>query len=186
MKLGDIVSVKIGRNLSRENDKIDLTLGSYTYEDLVKDLEGSFLDSNTLSNAGNDEDSYVGKAGDVVFSFVSSKASIVSDIREGKVLNQNFAKLIIEQDHLDRRYLCYALNESHFMKKQMAISMQGSAIPKLTPAILKKLEIRLPTIEKQRMIGNAYFVLRKRQALARRQAELEEQLYLEVLKQLDQ
>lgn len=68
----------------------------------------------------------------------------------------------------------------------MAISMQGSTVPKLTPAILKELEIKLPGIEKQRTIGNAYFFMRKSKALAKKQAELEEQLYLEVLKQLDQ
>ena len=147
-----------------------------------------FLDSQASSNSGNSnhKDGYLSSAGDVVFSFVSSKAGIVSDLNQGKIINQNFAKLIIENEHLDKHYLCYALNESSSMKKQMAISMQGSTVPKLTPAILKELEIKLPTIEKQRTIGKAYFFLRKRQALAKKQAELEEQLYLEVLKQLDQ
>lgn len=64
--------------------------------------------------------------------------------------------------------------------------MQGSTVPKLTPATLKELEIGLPSFEKQRTICKAYFILRKHQALAKNQAELKEQLYLEVLKQLDQ
>lgn len=188
MKLEDIVTVKIGRNLSRGNEKNDFTLVAYSYEDLMNDLEGLFLDSQASSFSGNSnhKDSYLSSAGDVVFSFVSSKAGIVSDLNQGKIINQNFAKLIIEHDHLDSSYLCYALNESYSMKKQMAISMQGSTVPKLTPAILKELEFNLPSIEKQRTIGKAYFFLRKRQALAKKQAELEEQLYLEVLKQLDQ
>jgi restriction endonuclease S subunit len=188
MKLGEIVTVKIGRNLSRGNEKNDLTLVAYSYEDLMNDLDGSFLDSqaSTYRENSNHKDGYLSSAGDVVFSFVSSKAGIVSDLNQGKVINQNFAKLIIERDHLDRSYLCYALNESYSMEKQMAISMQGSTVPKLTPAILKELEIKLPNIGKQRTIGKAYFYLRKRQALAKKQAELEGQLYLEVLKQLDQ
>lgn len=188
MKLEDIVTVKIGRNLSRGNEKNDLTLVSYSYEDLMNDLDGLFLDSQTSSDRGisNHKDSYLSSAGDVVFSFVSSKAGIVSDLNQGKIINQNFAKLIIEHDHLDRCYLCYALNESYSMKKQMAVSMQGSTVPKLTPAILKELEIKLPSMEKQRIIGKAYFFWRKRQALAKKQAELEEKLYLEVLKQMDQ
>lgn len=188
MKLEEIVTVKIGRNLSRGNEKNDLTLVAYAYEDLINDLDGSFLDSQAGSNSGNSnhKDGYLCSAGDVVFSFVSSKAGIVSDLNQGKIINQNFAKLIIEHDYLDRRYLCYALNESSSMKKQMAISMQGSTVPKLTPAILKELQIKLPSMEKQRIIGKAYFFLRKRQALAKKQMELEEQLYLEVLKQLDQ
>lgn len=87
-------------------------------------------------------------AGDVVFSFVSSKAGIVSELNEGKIINQNFAKLIIEHDHMDSSYLCYILNESYSIKKQMVISMQGSAVPKLTPSIFGKLEIELPSTEK--------------------------------------
>ncbi|MED1788571.1 restriction endonuclease subunit S [Brevibacillus laterosporus] len=188
MKLEDIVTVKIGRNLSRGSEKNDLTLVAYSYEDLINDLDGSFLDSQAISYTGNPnhKEGYLSSAGDVVFSFVSSKAGIVSDSNQGKIINQNFAKLVIEHDQLDSSYLCYALNESYSMKKQMAISMQGSTVPKLTPAILKELEIKLPSIEKQRTIGKAYFFLRKRHALAKKQAELEKQLYLEVLNQLDQ
>lgn len=187
MKLEDIVIVKIGRNLSRGNEKNDLTLDAYSYEDLIKDLDGSFLESKVSPYSANlnHKDGYLSRAGDVVFSFVSSKAGIVSDLNQGKIINQNFAKLIIRYDLLDSRYLCYVLNESYSMKKQMAISMQGSTVPKLTPAILKELEIKLPSMGKQRTIGKAYFFLRKRQALAKKQAELEEQLYLEVLKQLE-
>lgn len=44
----------------------------------------------------------------------------------------------------------------------MAFSIQLSIVPKLTPAILKDLGINFQSIEKQRMIGKAYFVLRKR------------------------
>ncbi|MGG3480020.1 restriction endonuclease subunit S [Peribacillus frigoritolerans] len=187
MKLEDIVTVKIGRNLSRGNEKNDLTLVAYSYEDLMNDLDGSILgpQASSVSENSNHKDGYLSSAGDVVFSFVSSKAGIVSDLNQGKIINQNFAKLIFESNQLDRHYLCYALNESNSMKRQMAISMQGSTVPKLTPAILKELEIKLPSIGKQRTIGKAYFFLRKRQALAKKQAELEEQLFLEVLKQLD-
>lgn len=186
MKLEDVVTVKIGRNLSRGNEKNDLTLVAYSYEDLIHDLDGLFLDSKpTNCDVENQNGGYLSRAGEVVFSFVSSKAGIVSDLNQGKIINQNFAKLIIEHDDLDSSYLCYALNESNSMKKQMAISMQGSTVPKLTPAILKELEIKLPTLEKQRTIGKAYFFLRKRQALAKKQAELEEQLYLEMLRKQD-
>lgn len=189
MKLDDIVTVRIGKNLSRGNEKNNFNIVAYSYEDLINDLDGLFLDSQANSYIIGDSkhnDSYLSSAGDVVFSFVSSKAGIVSELNEGKIINQNFAKIIIEHDYLDSRYLCYALNESYSIKKQMAISMQGSIVPKLNPTILKELEIKLPSIEKQQMIGKAYFKLKKRQALAKKQSELEEQFYLEVLKRLDQ
>jgi restriction endonuclease S subunit len=187
MKLEDIVTVKIGRNLSRGNEKNDLTLVAYSYEDLINDLDGSFLDSQHSFCSGNSkyDDGYLSNTGDVIFSFVSSKAGVVSDSNKGKIINQNFAKLIIGHDQLDSSYLCYALNESYSIKRQMAILMQGSTVPKLTPAILKELEIELPSFEKQQTIGKAYLSLKKRQALAKKQAELEEQLFFEVLKRLD-
>lgn len=185
MKLEDVVTVRIGKNLSRGNEKNDLFLVAYSYEDLINDLDGSFLDSQA-SLYHEHLDGYLSSTGDVVFSFVSSKAGIVSDLNQGKIINQNFAKLIFDHETLDRCYLCFALNESYSMKKQMAISMQGSTVPKLTPSILKEFEIRLPPMEKQRTIGKAYFTLRKHQALAKKQAELEEKLYLELLNQLDQ
>ncbi|MGD6964448.1 restriction endonuclease subunit S [Fictibacillus phosphorivorans] len=186
MKLEDAVTVKIGRNLSRGSEKDDFSLVAYSYEDLTHDLDGLFLDSKTsINHDGNQNEGYLSITGEVVFSFVSSKAGIVSEQNQGKIINQNFAKLIIEHDGLDSSYLCYALNESTSMKKQMAISMQGSTVPKLTPSILKELEIKLPTLEKQRTIGKAYFYLRKQQALAKKQAQLEEQLYLGILRKLD-
>ncbi|WP_281975008.1 restriction endonuclease subunit S [Halobacillus litoralis] len=186
MKLEDIVTVKVGRNLSRGNELHNQS--SYTYEDLTNDLDGLFLNSKASISNGNasDKENHLSRVGEVVFSFVSSKAAIVSDVNEEKIINQNFAKLIIEHKHLDHSYLCYALNESHSMKKQMAISMQGSTVRKLTPAILKSLEMKLPSMEKQQTIGKAYLNLKKRQALAKKQADLEERFFLEVLKRIEQ
>lgn len=188
MKLEDVVTVKVGRNISRVNENHELTLDTYTYENLIDDLNGLFLNAHTTDYCLNSSDkvNHLSKRGEVVFSFVSSKAAIVSDVTKGKIINQNFAKLIIEDKQLDYRYLCYILNESHEMKKQMAISMQGSTVRKLTPATLKSLDLKLPSMKKQQMIGRTYLDIKKRQDLARKQTELEEELYLEVLKQVDQ
>ncbi|AKC67018.1 hypothetical protein BV454_03580 [Bacillus altitudinis] len=188
MKLEQIITIKMGKNQSRKNEHDYADLSTYSYEDLMKDLDGAYLDSivNEKESIVLTVDPYLTTVCDVVFSFVSSVAGIVSIETQGKVMNQNFAKLIIDTDKLDKHYLCYVLNESQFMKKQMAVSMQGSTVPKLTPGIFRGLEVRLPSIEKQKMIGRAYFHFRKRQALMKKQAKLEEQLFLEVLKQHDQ
>lgn len=187
MKLEDHVAVRVGRNLSRGNEKYDATLIAYSYEDLTNDLNGLFVDSKSLNSSQHYQDEHhLCRYGDVVFSFVSSKAGIVSKANQGKILNQNFAKLIVDENLIDPRYLCYSLNESPSMKKQMLISMQGSTVPKLTPAILKNLELEYPSIATQQLIGKAYLFLRKRQALAKKELDLEEQLYLELLNRLDQ
>lgn len=188
MKLEQIITIKMGKNQSRKNEHDYADLSTYSYEDLMKDLDGAYLDSivNEKESTLLTVDPYLTTVCDVVFSFVSSVAGIVSIETQGKVMNQNFAKLIIDTDKLDKHYLCYVLNESQFMKKQMTISMQGSTVPKLTPGIFRALEVQLPSIEKQKMIGKAYFHFRKRQALMKKQAKLEEQLFLEILKQHDQ
>ncbi|UIN49280.1 restriction endonuclease subunit S [Bacillus safensis] len=188
MKLEQIITIKMGKNQSRKNEHDYTDLSTYSYEDLMKDLDGAYLDSivNEKESTLLTVDPYLTTVCDVVFSFVSSVAGIVSIETQGKVMNQNFAKLIIDTDKLDKHYLCYVLNESQFMKKQMAVSMQGSTVPKLTPGIFRGLEVHLPSIEKQQVIGKAYFHFRKRQALMKKQAKLEEQLFLEVLKQHDQ
>lgn len=188
MKLEEVVTIKVGQNISRIYEKNDRALETYTYDDLVDDLNGLYLDGksdNPLINSIN-HDANLSRGGEVVFSFVSSKATIVSNQNIGKIINQNFAKLVIEDDQLEASYLCYVLNESHDMKKQMAISMQGSTVPKLTPSILKALDVTLPSLDKQIIIGEAYLTIKKQRALAIKQAELEEQLYLEVLKKIDQ
>ena len=65
MKLEDVVTVKIGRNLSRGNEKNNLNVVAYSYEDLIQDLDGSFLDSkaNEYSGNSNDENGYLSHAG---------------------------------------------------------------------------------------------------------------------------
>lgn len=187
MKLEDIVTVKVGVNISRVKEADSQSLDTYSYDDLIKDLDGLFLDSKVNKfNNSSEKDNHLSEPGDVIFSFVSSKAAIISAENKGKLINQNFAKLIIESDRLDQDYLCYLLNESESIKKQMAISMQGSTVRKLTPSTLKTFNIKLPSIDRQQAIGQAYLTIKKRQALTKKQAELEEQYYLELLKRIDQ
>src|SRR5690554_6230126 len=161
MKLEELVTVKVGRNISRLHELLHPSLKTYSYDDLTDDLDGLYLDSTSPPSDEREEknDVQLSSIGDVVFSFVSSKAAILSEKNSGKIINQNFAKLIIENNQLDPSYLCYALNESQAMKKQMAISMQGSTIPKLTPAILKSLHMTLPSIKTQQAIGQAYLMV---------------------------
>jgi|SRR5690625_171932 len=188
MKLEDIVTVKVGANISRLKDEEYQSVDTYSYDDLIEDLNGLFLDSKTEIDSENplNESTHLSQCGELIFSFVSSKASIVSEKNASKIINQNFAKLFIDHEQLDPRYLCYILNESHEIKRQMAISMQGSTVRKLTPLTLKGLEIKLPSIAKQHTIGKAYLSIKKHHALAKKQAELEEKLYFEVLKKIDQ
>lgn len=187
MKLNDIVEMRAGKNFSRNKGEKDTGV-PYTYEDLVRDLsefvpyqKDKKYRESFINNKTNDENHYLVSDGDVVFSFVSSTAGIISKESEGKVLNQNFAKLIIKDSQIDPRYLCYCLNQSTHLKKQMAVAMQGSTLRRLTPSSLRELDIPILDYLKQQHIGYAYFSLLKRQFLLEQKIKQEEDFVLMLL-----
>ena len=190
-KLNKLIQIKNGKNSSRVKSSPEKVV-TYTYEDMVDDM-GEFAPyhANFNSNNSSDEssDNVSVATGDVVFSFVSSTSAIVSESNEGKVLNQNFAKLIFNDEELDSRYLCYCLNESTDVKQQIAGFMEGGVLRRLKPAHLRELNIPIIEYQKQQNIGHAYFALLKRKYLQEKNlkqeenymlALLENQLYLEV------
>lgn len=175
--------VKTGKNSSRIKG-IKEEVQSYTYEDLVRDIsefspyKKDEIKENVLSV---DEENFLASAGDVIFSLISSTAGIVSENSEGKILNQNFAKLTIKDKQIDPRYLCYCLNHSSHLKKQMAVAMQGSTLRRLTPSSLRELDIPIIELSKQELIGHAYFSLLKRQYLLEQKMKQEEEFALSLL-----
>ena len=188
MKLNKLVTVRTGKNFSRNKVSKEEVV-PYTYDDLTKDLsefapyrkDGAGQKITAKNEVNSDEDNYLVSSGDVVFSFVSSTAGIVSKSSEGKALNQNFAKLIIENQQLDPRYLCYCLNQSSHLKRQMAVAMQGSTLRRLTPSSLRALDIPIVDFSQQQSIGHAYFSLLKRQYLLEQKMQQEEDFVLALL-----
>ena len=188
MKLNKLVTVRTGKNFSRNKVSKEEVV-PYTYDDLTKDLsefapyrkDGAGQKITAKNEVNSDEDNYLVSSGDVVFSFVSSTAGIVSKSSEGKALNQNFAKLIIENQQLDPRYLCYCLNQSSHLKRQMAVAMQGSTLRRLTPSSLRELDIPIVNFSQQHNIGHAYFSLLKRQYLLEQKKQQEEDFVLALL-----
>lgn len=184
MKLNKIVQVKNGKNSSRNKDSHEEVM-AYTYEDLVKDL-GEFSPYHEIfrtngKSVDDSSDTLLVSNGNVVFSFVSSTSGIVSEANEGKVLNQNFAKLIINHKQLDPRYLCYCLNESIYVKQQIAGYMEGGILRRLKPSSLRDLDIPILDFSKQQFIGHAYFSLLRRKYLQEQKLKQEESYVLALL-----
>ncbi|QQP70181.1 restriction endonuclease subunit S [Carnobacterium sp. CS13] len=186
MKFEKIVQINVGQNISRFKGKQSDRSGIYTNEDLIGDLQEGLRNLATKADTSlSQKDKYQLFPGDILYSFVSSKAGIVSNKNTGKLFNQNFAKLTLLSDEIDSKYICYILNESVSIKKQMAILMQGSVVPKLTPAILREIDIKLPNKDTQSVIGTSYFNLNRYQYLTELETDLNRRIYLEMLKKLD-
>lgn len=122
--------------------------------------------------------------GDVVFSLISGKSTIVRVNHEGYLYTQNYVNLVTDEK-VDSRYLVYLLNEDKSIKKQFQIGLQGSQVLKYTLKQVKELELPdLPTIEKQRIIGELYFNQLRLEALRNRAANSETTIVLEKLREV--
>ncbi len=121
--------------------------------------------------------------GDVVFSLLSGKAVIVQKEHDGLLLTQNYVRLV-PLDALNADYLVYLLNEDQNIRHQLRVSQQGSITMKYTLKQLRELRFpALPSLEKQRLIGEIYLNQLKLDTLRKRAAELETALVLGKIKE---
>ena len=169
MKLKKVLSMKLGLNLSRQKDKEDIPI--YTNKDMLDDLEQIEVDKPEEAIIPFEDGTHTVHSGDVVYN-------------DGKSINQNFAKIIFDDKHIDSKFICYLLNESSEIEKQKFISLQGSIIKKLSPSVIYEFDVRLPDLEQQQLIGNLYFDWLKRQALIKKEQELEDKMMKEMLNKL--
>ena len=171
MQLDDLVTMKTGVNQLRLKDPAaDL----YGYQDLVADL-GRLVAQPTQERA--DEQSYQVVVGDIVFSTLQNTASIVTAETAGKVLTQNFVRWRIKHHQIDPRYLCYCVNQTDAVKRQLARFLEGSHVAnKLSLKTLRTLEIPVPAREEQDLWGRLYFNLQRQATLQERLVALQTQL----------
>lgn len=122
------------------------------------------------------------EAGDLIFSLVSGKATIVGPRHKGYLFTQNYVKLIPSKP-VNTKYLAYILNMSDDIKRQLQNGLQGTATLKHTIGQLANLQFAaLPPIEAQRIAGELYFNQLKLEALKKRQATLETKLVIGKMK----
>ena len=93
---------------------------------------------------------------------------------------------LIPGKHIDKKYVIYLLNESDNIKKQWSSGLQGTMVLKYTIKQLKELELsKLPSFNKQEIIGNIYFYQLKLQALKERVVKNEKLILFEQLKRFN-
>jgi hypothetical protein len=123
------------------------------------------------------------KSGDLVFSLISGRATIVRSNHSGYLFTQNYVRLT-PTPQVDAGYLVYMLNEDAAIKRQLQSTTQGSVTLKFTIRQLSDLLFPTPPpIEKQRVIGELYFNQLRLAALKKRVAAAETTLLIEKLKE---
>lgn len=158
----------------------------YTQTDLNDDLVGiisSDVDNKQVRT--NDKVSTL-STGDVLFSLITGKTTIVRKEHEGYLYTQNYVKLLHAED-IDSKFLVYLMNESKAIRKQLMLGLQGSLVLKYTLTQLRDLEIKkIPSIDKQKIIGQVYFNQLRLKALRNRVTELEAKIRLAELEEVSE
>ena len=189
MKLSELVELVSGtpqfRIVEVSNPKAPV-FTYYTQTDLNDDLVGiisSDVDNKQVRT--NDKVSTL-CSGDVLFSLITGKATIVRKEHEGYLYTQNYVKLLHAED-IDSKFLVYLMNESKAIRKQLMLGLQGSLVLKYTLTQLRDLEIKkIPSIDKQKIIGQVYFNQLRLKALRNRVAELEAKIRLAELEEVSE
>lgn len=184
-KLEAVAAVVSGSPQFRIKEVFDDNAPLYTYygqQDMEADLVGMESERNDSKQVRTFDKVSTLCQGDVVFSLISGTSTMVGVHHQGYLYTQNYVKLIADEG-LDSKYLVYLLNEDEYIKKQFQVGLQGSQVLKYTLKQVKKLELPdLPTIEKQRTIGELYFNQLRLKALKMRVTNLETTIVLEKLK----
>ncbi|AVP54382.1 restriction endonuclease subunit S [Clostridium tetani] len=185
-KLSELVELVSGSPQFRITEVFDEKTPLFTYysqTDLTDDLVG--ITSKTVNNKQvrtNDKLNTLCD-GDVVFSLITGIATIVRKEHEGYICTQNYVKLL-PSHKIDSKFLVYLINENKIIKKQFVLGLQGSKVLKYTLKQLKELEIpKIPSIDKQKIIGQVYFNQLRLQTLRNRAAELETKIRLAKLEE---
>lgn len=188
MRLEDVITITMGTPQFRIKESMLDSAPTYFFygqQELESDLIGIELGSEEARTISTLDELSLIKEGDILFSLISGRATIVRQIHQGYLYTQNYAKLIPEEG-IDGNYLVYLLNESDYIKKQWIKELQGSATLKHTVKQLRQLQLpKLHSYEKQKIIGNIYFKQLRLHALKERVAELEKVLIIEKLKEVD-
>ena len=189
MKLSELVELVSGtpqfRIVEVSNPKAPV-FTYYTQTDLNDDLVGiisSDVDNKQVRT--NDKVSTL-STGDVLFSLITGKATIVRKEHEGYLYTQNYVKLLHAED-IDSKFLVYLMNESKAIRKRLMLGLQGSLVLKYTLTQLRDLEIKkIPSIDKQKIIGQVYFNQLRLKALRNRVTELEAKIRLAELEEVSE
>ncbi|WP_251421366.1 restriction endonuclease subunit S [Veillonella agrestimuris] len=115
------------------------------------------------------------EAGDLIFSTISGKATVVNPSHEGYIFTQNYVRMVpLKRKEVDNRYIAFLINENTDIKKQFQQNLQGTKVIRYSLSMLKEIQLpKLPNIEIQRLIGDIYYKQQKLKALKYQVADYE-------------
>ena len=185
MKIEDIITIMTGTPQFRIKESLSDTAPTYYFygqQELENDIVNLELSKESPKSISTLDELNLVYEGDILFSLISGRTTIVNKKHQGYLYTQNYVKLI-PKNVVGSKYLVYLLNESDLIRKQWSKGLQGSAVLKHTVKQLRELELpKIHSDEKQKIIGDIYFKQLRLQALKMRVADAEKLLTIEKLK----
>ncbi|MEA3456915.1 MAG: restriction endonuclease subunit S [Campylobacterota bacterium] len=183
--LGDFAIVRTGLVAARKKARLD-SLDSMIYKQISLRCfsSGILLDKTQTDDFVSAEiihDKYLTKEGDVVVRLRSPGTAVYIDKEdEGLLITSLLAVIRANNPELNTRYLAYYIN-SHFSQKLLQKEIKGTAIPMLKTKDLEKLQLSLPSLEKQKKTVRFLDLAGKEQRLLLMLAKEKEQLSQAIL-----
>ena len=93
-----------------------------------------------------------------IINLIKTKAAPVTAQTQNKLITINFLRCSFDPNILDQWYFCYQFNEDKKVEQQISMFHQGTtlSVKRLNVKMIGDLQIDLPDIEKQRVIGRLY------------------------------
>lgn len=169
--LQSIMQFTVGKNPTRMKDIEEEQ--KYTPEDFENDLHSC----NTIDeNAG------------CIINLIKTKAAPMSKENREKCITSNFLKCEFDKNKLDPWFFCYQFNEGLDFEKQIQKYHQGTTISvkKLNIKNIGEFEIKLPNIDKQRIIGKLYKQTIIQKDMLEKQIENKTKLSMEIIRRIEE
>ncbi|MCI5725632.1 hypothetical protein [Fusobacterium sp.] len=183
--LVEFVSGTVQFRIKESTDTKAITYRFYSQSDMDNDLKEIYEDKNInlMKEIRTFDNVSIVKKGDLIFNLISGRAAIVKKNYENYIFTQNFVKLEPKKK-LNKEFLLYLLNEEEEIQKQFQLSLQGSKTLKYSMIQLKNLKVfKLPSLEKQKLIGEIYIKQEKLNGLKERKLNLEKIIIKKKLKE---
>ncbi|SFH76329.1 Type I restriction modification DNA specificity domain-containing protein [Pseudobutyrivibrio sp. OR37] len=169
-KLRDVIQFSVGKNASRIKDK-DADL--YTQEDFDNDLRRRNNQDTTKC----------------IINLMKSKATMMTEMTSEKFVTSNFIECVIDEDKLYPWYFVYKFNEDKKFCQQFAAAEQGygagASLKRLNVKLLQEMEIVIPNMKEQVVIGNMYKLALEKDRLMEEQMRQVHTYTMEIIRLID-
>ncbi|MFD1441674.1 restriction endonuclease subunit S [Lacticaseibacillus hegangensis] len=93
--------------------------------------------------------------GEVIVALIPKRVVPFEESQQPTIISTNYV-IIKPSERLDAKFLAWWFNESEEARRQIDVGAQGSALTRLSMGIIEDLKITLPSIKRQRLIGEIY------------------------------